>query len=62
MQTKRHPFGRQTSCRYCGHDIENHGRRQWIDRGTGRQCLPYKGRDGEIVQPKTKHAPHPDTE
>lgn len=53
---KRYPYGMQTACRYCGQDIENHGNRQWLDRGGNRQCVPVLQR-GEIIRPKTKHAP-----
>ena len=50
-------LGEQCVCKYCGHDIEFHGRRHgWIDRGAGRRCLPYEKR-GEIITPKTKHTP-----
>jgi hypothetical protein len=48
-------YGEQCACKYCGHDIEFHGRKVgWIDRGAGRQCLPFLRR-GEVVRPKTKH-------
>lgn len=59
IKKPRTRFGEQTACRYCGHDIEFHGREHgWIDRGSGRNCLPYTDRaTGEIVTPKTKHAP-----
>jgi len=52
----RRKIGDQTACKYCGHDIEWHGRAVgWIDRGSGRGCLPFEKR-GEIMKPKTKHA------
>ena len=54
MKTK---YGEQTSCRYCGQDIEFHGKKiGWIDRGANRGCCAYI-KNGEIVRPKTKHAP-----
>ena len=50
-------YGEQAACKYCGQDIEFHGRATgWIDRGANRQCCAYEKR-GEIVKPKTKHAP-----
>ena len=52
----KHKYGEQTTCKYCGQDIENHGRRQWIDRGGNRKCCAFE-KNGEIVMPKTKHAP-----
>ena len=53
----RTKYGDQTACRYCEHDIEFHGLEHgWIDRGGGRQCLPYRVR-GELLRPTTKHAP-----
>ncbi len=52
----RHTYGQRTACKYCGQDIENHGRKQWIDRGGNRQCCPFI-KNGEAVTPKTKHAP-----
>jgi hypothetical protein len=56
--TERRKFGDQTGCAICGQDIEWHGKATgWIDRGSGRDCLPYTNRDGEIVKPTTKHKP-----
>jgi hypothetical protein len=51
--TERLTFGRQTCCKFCGHDVEWHGRKVgWIDRGGGRQCLPYTERPGgEVIRP-----------
>ena len=49
-------YGDQRACKFCGHDIEWHGRAHgWIDRGAGRGCLPFIER-GEVIRPKTKHA------
>lgn len=57
--TARSKYGVHCACRYCGQDIEFQGRANgWRDRGNGRQCLPYTDKTkGEIVRPKTKHAP-----
>lgn len=53
----RSRIGEQTACRFCGHDIEFHGREHgWVDRGNGRSCLPFTQR-GETITPTTKHAP-----
>ena len=50
-------YGEQAACKYCSQDIEFHGREHgWIDRGGNRQCCPFE-RHGDIVKPKTKHAP-----
>lgn len=50
-------IGERAACDNCGHDIEWHGRKVgWIDRGAGRNCLPYEDH-GEIVRPKGKHKP-----
>jgi hypothetical protein len=55
-------YGTQTACKYCGQDIEWHGRKHgWLDRGRNRDCCPYTDRDGEIVRPKTKHTDDPKT-
>lgn len=60
MSAARQPratIGTQCACKYCGQDIEFHGRSVgWIDRGAGRTCLPFT-RKGETVRPTTKHAP-----
>lgn len=52
-------YGEQAACKYCGQDIEFHGRQHgWIDRGGNRACVPYTDpKTREIVEPKTKHAP-----
>lgn len=57
MRTK---FGEHAACKYCGQDIEFHGRAHgWADRGGNRQCVPFVDpKTREIVKPKTKHAPH----
>ena len=59
MATKT-KFGEHAACKYCGQDIEFHGRPHgWIDRGGNRDCVPFFDRkSGEIVKPKTKHAPY----
>lgn len=58
--TPRTTYGMRAACKHCEHDIEFHGRAAgWIDRGAGRQCLPYFDRKrNEIVTPKRKHAPY----
>lgn len=54
----RHKYGEHNTCRYCGQDIENHGRRQWLDRGGNRPCVPFiECKTREIIVPRTKHAP-----
>lgn len=55
----RRQYGDRDACRYCGQDIEWHGREVgWIDRGSGRGCCPYEDRKRCVmVYPKTKHAP-----
>lgn len=57
--TKR-KFGDREACRLCGVDIEWHGKAHgWIDRGGNRSCVPYEGKDGEIIRPPetVKHKP-----
>lgn len=53
-------IGERAACRYCGQEIEWQGREHgWRDRGGNRQCVPFTDRKvGEIVKPKTKHAPY----
>jgi len=47
----RRRYGDQRACCICGHDVEWHGRAVgWIDRGAGRECLPYTER-GQIKYP-----------
>jgi hypothetical protein len=54
MSATKH--GDQATCKYCGQDIEFHGRKHgWVDRGNNRQCCPHI-KNGEIINPKTKHA------
>jgi hypothetical protein len=53
----RYRIGMQCACKHCDQDIENHGARKWLDRGGNRACCPVI-RKGEIVKPKTKHAPY----
>lgn len=54
----RRKYGEMASCARCGHDIQFHGRQHgWIDRGAGRECLPFI-RAGEVVRPKGKHYPY----
>lgn len=55
-------IGQRSVCRYCGQDIEFHGRNPgWIDRGANRGCSPFiDNKAGVIVRPKTKHAPSRD--
>ena len=52
-------YGERCACKYCAQDIEFLGREDgWRDRGGNRACVPYVDKKkGEIVQPKTKHAP-----
>lgn len=56
----KNKYGTHSACKYCGQDIEFCGRvHGWLDRGNNRQCVPYIDRKiGEVVKPKTKHAPY----
>lgn len=59
MSYVRYRIGEQASCKYCGQDIQNEGKRRWIDRGANRKCVPYLRRgDFARIYPKTKHAPN----
>ena len=53
-------FGERASCKYCGQEIEfSCGPKNWTDRGGNRACCAFVDRKlGEIVRPKTKHAPY----
>lgn len=52
MKRERLQYGRQDACTRCGHDIEWHGREHgWIDRGGGRECLPFE-HSGHIIIPR----------
>lgn len=53
---KRARLGARAACRHCGQDIEFSCVKTWTDRGGNRSCCPFI-RDGEIVRPKTQHAP-----
>lgn len=55
---KKLDIGTRAACKYCGQDIEWHGKESgWIDRGGNRACVPYiDKRRGEVINPKTKHA------
>ena len=55
-------YGNMASCKYCDQDIQFNGKLfGWLDRGGNRSCCPFV-KNGEIVKPKTKHAPYnPDT-
>lgn len=56
MQAK---YGYRAVCKYCGQDIEFHGKAfGWIDRGGNRNCCQFI-KNGEVVSPKTKHAAQP---
>jgi hypothetical protein len=48
--------GARAACRYCEQDIEFTGITGWRDRGGNRACCPLI-KAGEILRPKTKHAP-----
>lgn len=49
---ERLKYGRQDACSRCSHDIEWHGRAVgWIDRGGGRECLPFEHR-GHLITPR----------
>lgn len=51
-------YGEQAACKYCSQDIEFvGGNRNWRDRGGNRECCPFI-KAGEIVRPKTRHAPY----
>ena len=53
----RRKIGDRDACRYCGQDIEWHGRGHgWVDRGNNRGCVPFQKGDA-LIYPKTKHAP-----
>lgn len=41
----------KTMCACCGQDIEGNAREGWRDRGNGRECLPFRARDGDLVRP-----------
>lgn len=48
-------IGDREICVICGQEIEWHGRAHgWIDRGKGRDCLPYH-KGWELKFPKGKH-------
>lgn len=53
--------GARGACKHCDQDIEMHTGHGWVDRGGNRSCVSYiDNKKGEVVHPKTKHAPNTD--
>lgn len=50
--------GERSICKLCDQEIEWVG--HWHDRGGNTTCPPYKGPDGEIIDPghAKKHKPN----
>lgn len=58
----RNRYGDRAACKHCGQDIEFHGPRQWLDRGSDRMCalIPDPHNRGAWIRPKrrTLHKPY----